>query len=615
MMGEALARQRGVADAPPVDPGRRLQSLYVPVSDGVRLGVEVWLPVDLVATAGVAGTILRATRYHRAGAPAGAGPEADPNFAEGRLWNDAGFALVIVDARGSGASFGSRAAELSEREIADYGEIIDWIAAQPWSNGRVGAYGYSYDGDAAELMARLGNPHLVAVAPLFSDFDPYRQLVYPGGCYAERAFGRWLAATRVLDGVAGAVADLAAETGLPEGAVSGLFPPVKPVDGPGGPALLVQAVRAHQGNADLAALIARAEFRDSREGGLDWDTPAVPRWQRQIESSDVPMFIRAGWLDAGTAAGALTRFATFANSQQVEIGPWSHGGDDIVDPLLPASTASTAASADGGLLSRASQDSRLVEFFARHVQHSEPPGQQAILRFSTLGTGRWTATSSWPPGGLTTTRWYLAAPGRLARTPGMPQTVQYQVDAAATTGETNRWAGNVAGQRADYRGRHAAGASLLTLATGPLPADVHILGFPVVRLRLATSGADGAVYVYLDAIGPGGDVAYVTEGALRFVHRKTAGPAAPAGLGVPRTFAGTDSQPIRPGEPMDLVIELLPVSSLIRGGHRIRVAVAGHDAACFRRYGPDSETMTVDLGKASWLDLPVLPSGDGADQC
>jgi predicted acyl esterase len=49
----------------------------------------------------------------------------------------------VADARGTGASFGTRTGELGEREITDYGELIDWIAAQPWSNGRVRVYGPS----------------------------------------------------------------------------------------------------------------------------------------------------------------------------------------------------------------------------------------------------------------------------------------------------------------------------------------------------------------------------------------------------------------------------------------------------------------------------------------
>jgi predicted acyl esterase len=149
-----------------IDPARRVQSLYVPVSDGVRLAVDVWLPVERIARGERVGTAFRATRYHRADQPADPESEADGNQAAGELWTAAGFALVVADARGTGASFGSRTMELGRPEIADYGKVIDWVAAQPWSNGRVGVYGTSYEGQAAELVVALGNPHVVAVAVL-----------------------------------------------------------------------------------------------------------------------------------------------------------------------------------------------------------------------------------------------------------------------------------------------------------------------------------------------------------------------------------------------------------------------------------------------------------------
>jgi len=63
---------------------------------------------------------------------------------------------------------------------------------------------------------------------------------------------------------------------------------------------------------------------------------------------------------------------------------------------------------------------------------------------------------------------------------------------------------------------------------------------------------------------------------------------------------------VTPGQVLDLAVELLPVSALIRAGHRIRVSVSGHDAACFDRYGPPDETFTVRLGEDSTLDLPIL---------
>ena len=519
----------------------RLQSVYVPISDGTRLAVDVWLPVRLVAAGARVGAILRATRYHRAGAAAGPGPEADANFGAGNMWNQAGFALVLADARGTGASFGTRGTELGVREIADYGELIDWIAAQPWSSGRVGAYGYSYGGDAAELVIRLRNPHLVAVAALFSDFDPYRQLAYPGGAYTEHVLGRWVGANRVYDGVEGALEELAEEAGLPPDVLAGQFQPVKPAGGSDGPALLAQAVAEHQANADLARLLPRLPFRDDRQDGVDWDTMAVPHWREEIEAAGVPILIRAGWLDAGTAAGALTRFATFRGPQEVEIGPWGHGGQTLADPLRPAAGLDTAE------LSEAGQQSRMIDFFARYVQRGERHRGQRTLRYGTLGTVDWQTATAWPPDWLSTRRWYLARDGRLAEVASPAGEVRYAVDPTASSGEANRWIGNVLGQAVAYPDRRAADELLLSHTSDPLGADLHVLGFPVVTLRMSTAGTDGVVYVYLEAVRPDGTVAYLTEGQLRLLHRKTAGPPEPACPACREPSLAPTASPFGPG--------------------------------------------------------------------
>ena len=601
-----------------VDRSRRLQSVYVPVGDGVRLAVDVWLPVERTAAGAPVGTVMRVTRYHRAEAPPAPGPAADTNAAAGDLFNHAGFALVVVDARGTGASFGTRSGELSEREIADYGELIDWIAAQPWSNGRVGVYGGSYEGQAAELTAGLGNAHLVAVAALFSPYDPYRELFYPGGCGTDGRYARWMYESQLKDGVAGARDRLAALTGRPAEAIA-LPPPVKPVDGPDGRAWLDAAVGEHQPNTDAHALMGRVPFRDDRVAGLDWEATAPAACGPAIASTGVPVLVRAGWLDGGFAAGALARFVTQASCQQVEIGPWGHGGGTFADTLRPAGAA------DRDPLSPASQDRRLVEFFARYLEPARQPSQPSqpnepsqpswpsSLAFATLGTEDWETVASWPPAGTGTQRWYLDSAAGLTRDTGPAGTVTHRVDPAASTGAVNRWLAIDLDRAPAYPGRQPADGSLLTFTSGPAPADVHILGFPVVTMRLATSGSDGAIYVYLEAVGPGGDVAYLTEGCLRFLHRRTAGPADPARLGVPRTFARSDALPVVPGEPMGLTVPLLPVSAVVPAGHRLRVAIAGHDASCFTRYGPAGETFTLGLGGQSHLDLPVraAPGGSG----
>jgi hypothetical protein len=296
----------------------------------------------------------------------------------------------------------------------------------------------------------------------------------------------------------------------------------------------------------------------------------------------------------------LRRFATFANHQEVEIGPWGHGGGTFADTLRPGGEL------DGDLLSPEAQDRRLVEFFTRYVGHGETPDGRHSLTFGTLGTDQWQSVGSWPPEGADVLTWYLGSPARLARVAGPATDLRRVTDPVASTGPTNRWLAVDLGRGAEYADRQQADEALLTFTSEPLPADVHVVGFPVVCLRLATSGPDGAVYAYLEDVAPGGEVTYLTEGCLRFVHRATSGPPEPSRLGVPRSFARAQGLAVTPGQDLDLAVELLPVAALVRAGHKIRVALSGHDAACFERYGPPDETFTLRLDEHSRLDLPVL---------
>ncbi len=90
------------------------------------------------------------------------------------------------------------------------------------------------------------------------------------------------------------------------------------------------------------------------------------------------------------------------------------------------------------------------------------------------------------------------------------------------------------------------------------------------------------------------------------IEKGFTGPADPTGLGVPRSFARADRLPVEPGKNLDLVVELLPVSAMIRSGHRVRIAIAGNDASCFSYYGSPGETFTLTLGGSTHLALPVL---------
>jgi predicted acyl esterase len=70
-----------------------------------------------------------------------------------------------------------------------------------------------------------------------------------------------------------------------------------------------------------------------------------------------------------------------------------------------------------------------------------------------------------------------------------------------------------------------------------------------------------------------------------------------------------DVQPLTPGEVAEIRITLYPISVLISTGHRVRLAIAGHDAALKTRYPPDGIPelhFMRNSAQASYLQLPVM---------
>jgi putative CocE/NonD family hydrolase len=137
------------------------------------------------------------------------------------------------------------------------------------------------------------------------------------------------------------------------------------------------------------------------------------------------------------------------------------------------------------------------------------------------------------------------------------------------------------GRPVEYPDRREEDAKLLTYTSAPLDYDLEVTGSPTVTVHLASTHTDGALYVYLEDVGPDGRVSYLTEGLLRLIHRKTRDPrTAPyIPLGVYHSFTEADAEPLVPGETTEVAITLLPTSTVFTKGHSIRVAIAGHDQA------------------------------------
>jgi uncharacterized protein len=570
------------------DRAARKQGLYVKVKDGTRIAVDVWLP-PRAATERVP-ALINATRYQRAVKIESTKLEDDRNFPEASTWNDRGYAVVLVDARGSGASFGSRSQELAEMEIDDYNEVLDWIGGQPWSNGRVGSYGVSYSGDTAELMARTKNKHLVAIAPQFSDFDAYRQTVFPGGAYFA-GFDNWLALTQALDGIEGAAARFGGLMGIDPAAAAAMIPQPAPVSSPDGPALLREAIAEHQKNTTVA--LEDSPYRDDPK----WTTTAISTHKAAIEASGVPMFIPVGWYDAGTAAGALERFATFSNPIDMWIGPWNHGGGQAVDTLR-----TTPPSYPG--VAPAGQTAEIAAFFDRYVRDGEKPTPGKRLRFATIGADGWTETPTWPLKNVTDQTWYFAG-DTLSTAPTSQPTVVPVPITPHNTGANSRWMGQATGGEIDYSTWNAGSPSRVAFTSAALEAPLRVCGFPVVSIDASVESDDGLIIAYLELVDPAGVAHYVTEGVLRLASRGRTSPALRTDQRLDRSFAKDANSPMPKGTPTSVMFEMMPTSVEFAAGSRMRVSFASSDTENLRVGKNLNGPISLGLNSDARIVLPV----------
>lgn len=603
-----LMPMTATADALP-----RNQALYVTMRDDVRIAVDVWLPDGLDHGEKVP-VLMHATRYWRAMQSMAPGIENENRYEEAERANQAGYALVLVDARGSGASFGSRPYERSVEEATDYGEIVNWIVEQAWSDGKVGAYGISYAGNTAELLLINRHPAVKAVAPLFNDFDNYSHLAFPGGAMEAGPLEAWSRRNVLRDRN-----DLCGYRELAGDDCDELlsrWAGPKRVDADTDGSLLAAAVEDHASNVDYYQAGLRYEFRDDPwtddkgDGGvIDAGRKGSPSgYLAAIEASNVPMFIRAGWQDAGTVNGTLARYNTIGNPQQVTIGPWDHGARNDADPFHPAD-APVSPDEDA-------QWVEMLEFFDYYLKADGGPRPSSI-RYYTLGADRWSTTESWPPSGFAPTAWYLDESGGLGTE--RPTTdnagARYAVDFDATTGRHNRWfTNNGGGGDVVYGDRRSADERLLTFTSEPFDADTEITGHPVITLFVESTHDDGLFIAYLEDVAPNGTVTYITEGQLRALVRDTSdGDADYWRFGPQRSERRADAMPLVPGEVAELEFELWATSVLIRKGHSLRVAIAGADRDTFLRYPRDGGEPVITIHSnaeySSRIELPMKTVG------
>ncbi|MDR6494648.1 CocE/NonD family hydrolase [Paraburkholderia sp. 22099] len=544
-------------------------SQYITMRDGCRLAADIYVPQGEHAAERFP-ALLIFTPYYRRFATHGDVAEAAPAAARYRdFFVPRGYVVVVVDVRGTGASFGTRDALRSPTERDDYREVAEWAIGQQWSDGVLGSTGISYVGAAACFLASTGHPAVKAIAPLFAVSDIYSEQLYPGGLLSKvwtGAYDRLMLAMdhdrRDLLGAFSYYAD------------PGLKGP-HPVDVDVDRSLLAAAIGEHSNNFSLHDAAAEFSFRD--EGMLHDPlfnlAVCSPYHYLDQVPQDVPIYSVSGWFDgAGYSNGAITRFLTRHNPRdRLLLGAWDHGARTNVSPWREE------AAPQYNLLAE------LLRFFDEHLAGRDTGlSREAPVHYFNIHAEKWESAPTWPPTEHTITLFPTA--GRLLTSAPAEESVDtYQADFSTTTGANTRYERLGAAGIVDYYPDWSEHCSrMLNYDTAVLDEPLSMIGHAVAKLRMAINEGDASIFVYLSEVAGDGSVYYITEGMLRAIHRKVA--PAPANYLTTwpfRTYHRRDSAPVEKNVVDDYVVPLLPVAWTLAKGSRLRVSVAGADAGHF----------------------------------
>lgn len=535
------------------------RDVAVPMRDGVRLSANVFRP----EAPGRYPTILVRTPY-------GKGSAISPNYAP---FVERGYAVVVQDVRGRYASEG--VFRPLEQEPADGGDTLDWIARQPWSDGKIGMLGGSYLGIVQWKVAALNNPHLKAIFPSVSGCDDYLDRFYsPGGAMKLGQRLLWMSE------------NLCAPHFHPDFAKFVLHLPLRTAD----------VAATGQTSSMFQEAVAHPAY-DSF-----WKSISV---REQLDKIRVPVFSVGGWFDNFVESDLLAYQRLRGNSgvHRILIGPWPHNMAAKLDGV------------DFGPKSDVPMRAIQLQWFDQFLKGKDTPLlSQPPVRIFVMGVNHWREEREWPPRAHLQ-RFYLESRGRAntlagdgqlrLRTPAgaADRFVFDPQDPVPTAGgavccnpKVFPWGPR--DQRAVEQRR-----DVLVYSTAPLPGDVEVVGPVRVVLYAATSARDTDFTAKLVDVLPDGRAQNLTDGILRLRYRQS--------LEKPELA--------QPGDIYKLTIDAGVTGNVFQKGHRIRIEISSSNFPRFDRNpntgGPVADatelrkaTQTVyhDARRPSYLLLPVL---------
>ncbi len=519
------------------------RDVRIPVRDGLELSANLWLPIG-TEPGDPFPAILEMIPYRKDDWrwPA--------DEARGQWLAARGFAFCRLDVRGTGSSPGIALDEYTAQETRDGYDAVEWLAAQPWSNGNVGMWGISYGGFSAIQVAMLRPPHLRAIVPVYASDDRYRDDVhYIGGCVTASELSQY-------------AVSMVGSNALP-------------------------ARPAYRGDAWQAEWRERLEqtpvwlfewLRQQLDGPYWRQGSLAPEWTSLV----VPVFLIGGWMD-GYVDAALRMARQCINApRKALVGNWVHALPDEAYP--------------GPNLDWLHEVVRFFDHWLKGIENGvmdEPPltyFERDYARpeaFPASWPGRWRSEAPGaraesvrtlhlsPAGGLTASR---PSPGRatLVHRPTVGTTASLSWGAG--------WPPN--GLARDLRPDDAV---LPTWTSPPLDEPLHLFGAQVVSLAISSTMPVASAVVRLSDVAPDGSVAQVTAGIRNLTHRRSE----------------REAEPLAPGEVVDLTVPMRATGYRFAPGHRIRLSVASTWWPVIWP-SPHAGELTIHLGGRSRLHLGTI---------
>jgi predicted acyl esterase len=336
-----------VQAAPPPN-GSTWTETFIDTPDGERLHADVMRPAKAKGRTPV---ILVVSPYLGMTSPTeDRGPSNRfHDFFEGARVFDKGYSVVMVSLRGSGGSSGCLDI-LGPGEQTDVVTAVQWAATQPWSTGKVGMYGKSYDANTGMVGAALRPKGLAAVVAQQVVPDRYR------GSYNDRV--------RFLQSVAYPAVSYGSQ------AEAGFSIENEPE----------YIANSASRSADCQPLLAE-HYRDDPNSTFWTSRDFVTK----AKGSKVPTFMTVGYVDGNTnvGGGAVDYFNALAGPKRMWIGWWDHvRGNDMAG--------------DEPAMGRTGFFEEVMRFYDQHLKGVRPGKADPVVAAQS-SDGRWSAEKAWPP--------------------------------------------------------------------------------------------------------------------------------------------------------------------------------------------------------------------------